>query len=375
MHVIGRDGDGPDTPEGCGQAYRAPLGRFRAGDGSAGARVAVDLDRPHAALIVGKRGSGKTHTLAVVAEGVAATPGVAPVVIDPMGVLGGLAECGGSVHRRPRVRPDAVAAAAWPALLDLDPAGPVGSLVWRAVAERDGATLAAARDAVADADAERATRRAADAHLALAQRWDVFDPAGLTPADLTGGDVTVLDCSGLSPTALDAVSAAVARSLYEARVAEDVSRLPWLFVDEAHAVFDGVAGGALETLLTRGRAPGVSLVCATQRPAALPAVAVSQADLLLAHRLRGRADVEALRDARPKPLADDLRSRLPTGVGEALVVDDATETATTVAVRERWTTDGGASARASRVDATADGDGRETSEGVNPAGTQSRPWT
>lgn len=332
----------------------APLGRFRAPDDSVGARVAVDIDGPHAALVVGKRGAGKTHTLAVLAEGVAAADGLAPVVIDPMGVLSGLAVESGTVHRHPRVRPDAVPPSAWPALLDLDPAGAVGSLVWRAVAESSAPSVAAAREYVADADAARATRRAADAHLALAAEWEAFDPDGLAPRALASGEPTVLDCSGFPPVAAGAVCAAVARGLYDARVRGTIERLPWVFVDEAHAFFDGVAGDALATLLTRGRAPGVSLACATQRPAALPPVAVSQADLLVAHRLHSRADIDALAAARPLAVADDLADRLPTGVGEALVVDDASETATTVQVRERRTPDAGASPKASDPDRTED---------------------
>jgi len=348
----GEDGGDRDAVGGRGRSGPvAPLGRYRARDGSAGARVGVDVDRPHAALVVGKRGSGKTHTLGVLAEGVADATGVAPVVVDPMGVLGGLAEAGGTVHRRPRVRAEAVPAAAWPELLDLDPAGAVGSLVWRAFADGEESTLDAARDRVADADADRATRRAAAAHLSLADDWGVVDADGLAPADLLGGDATVLDCSALPGAAAEAVCAAVARGLYDAAVRRDLDRLPWLFVDEAHAFRDGVAGAALRTLLTRGRTPGVSLVCATQRPAALPEAAVSQADILVAHRLSGRADVDALAATRPFALdgggGDRLADRLPDGVGEALVVDDAGETATTVGVRERRTPDGGASPRAS----------------------------
>ncbi|MXR42462.1 ATPase [Halobaculum sp. WSA2] len=359
MHVIGTEKGG--TGYGCepeshdwrepvardGAAPVAPLGRFRATDDSVGARVAVDIDGPHAALVVGKRGSGKTHTLAVLAEGVAAAEGLAPVAIDPMGVLAGLAADGGTVHRRPRVKPDAVPPPAWPALLDLDPAGAVGSLVWRAVAESSAVSIAAAREYVADADAARATRRAADTHLALAAEWDAFDPDGLAPRTLATGEPTVLDCSGLPQAAAGAVCAAVARGLYDARGRESIERLPWLFVDEAHAFFDGVAGDALATLLTRGRTPGVSLACATQRPAALPPVAVSQADLLVAHRLHSRADIDTLAAARPLAVDDDLGERLPTGVGEALVVDDATETATAVRIRERRTPDYGVSPRAS----------------------------
>ncbi len=142
--------------------------------------------------------------------------------------------------------------------------------------------------------------------------------------------------------------------LYDARVRRAIDRLPWLFIDEAHAFFDGVAGAALATILTRGRSPGVSLACATQRPAALPAVAVSQADLLVAHRLHSRADIDALGAARPVALEGDLAGRLPTSVGEALVVDDASETATTVRVRERRTPDGGASPRVSDRDRVED---------------------
>jgi hypothetical protein len=264
-----------------------------------------------------------------------------------MGVLDGLAVDGGTVHRRPRVRPDAVPASTWPTLFDLDPTGAVGSLVWRAVAASPTSSLAAAREYVADADAARPTRRAADAHLALAAEWGAFDPDGLTPRALASGDPTVLDCSGLPAAAAGAVCAAVARGLYDARVRGAIDRLPWLFVDEAHAFFDGVAGDALATLLTRGRAPGVSLACATQRPAALPPVAVSQADLLVAHRLHSHADIDALAAARPLAVTGDLADRLATGVGEALVVDDASETATTVRVRDRRTPDGGASPAAS----------------------------
>jgi DNA helicase HerA-like ATPase len=147
---------------------------------------------------------------------------------------------------------------------------------------------------------------------------------------------------------MNAVVRAVAEGLYRGRVREELRRLPWLLVDEAHAFFDGVAGPGLERLLTRGRAPGVSLVAATQRPSALPAVAVSQSDLLFAHRLTSGADIEALERARPTYLRG-LGERLPTGTGEALVVDDRTETAHTVRVRERRTPHEGDSPSASAL--------------------------
>ncbi len=360
MIVLGRDADdepadaAPTGDDGVGdtpaaaadEAFAGRLGSYRARDGSAGAPVAVDFERPHAAVVVGKRGSGKSYTLGVLAEGLAATPGVVPVVVDPMDAFGGLAAP--PVDARvvePRVRAGALDGRDWCRLLGLDPAGGPGGLVWRAAGARD--TLAGMRDHVAEADATRPAQRAAANHLELAAEWDVFDPDGLTAAALTARP-TVLDLAGLGHAPGGAVLAAVAGALYRARI-EGSGPLPWLLVDEAHAFRDGVAAGPLRRLLTRGRAPGVSLVLATQRPSALPDVAVSQSDLLVAHRLTDRTDREALADARPAYVDGSLVDRTPAEPGAALVVDDATEALHAVRVRERVTPHEGESPRASRV--------------------------
>jgi hypothetical protein len=354
--VLGRDAPADDGPT-------CRLGRYRAADGSAGAPVEVDLDRPHATLVVGKRGYGKSYTLGVLAEACALAPGVAPVVVDPVGALAGTA--GGDVPGRvlaPRVRADAVPARAWPDLLGLDPGAGAGALVWRA-ADAAG-SLAGMRERVADASAGEAARRAAANHLRLAASWGVFDPDAPGPAGLADGGVTVLDCAGLDPAPAAAVVRAVASGLYAARVDDDLARLPWLFVDEAHAAFEGVGGPALRRLFTRGRAPGVGVVAATQRPGALPAVARSQADLVVAHRLTARPDVESLAAAAPTYLDAPLRERLPGDVGEALVVDDVTESVHAVRVRERRTPHEGGTPRASRTAAVRPAAGR----GDAPAG-------
>ena len=370
MYVLGRDGtdaDGGDasdcdseSPRGDGTdrdgddpPHTARIGSFLARDGSAGAPVGVDLDRPHAGVVFGKRGTGKSYTLGVLAEELAAADGVAPVVVDPMGVFGGLDAAGGRTVD-PAVRPASIPPSTWPDLLGLDPAGGPGSLVWRVVADAvDGGSspsLAALREAITAADAPAETRRAAANHLGLAASWGVFDADAPPVASLAAdGDPAVLDLAGVPDAAAAAVVRAVARGLYDARVDGRLPRLPWLLVDEAHAFFGGVAEPALRTLLTRGRAPGVSLVCATQRPAALPSVAVSQSDLLVSHRLTAARDVERLAEAEATYLAGDLAARLPEGVGEALVVDDATETAHTVRIRERRTPHEGESPRASRL--------------------------
>lgn len=333
--VLGRpaDADGPT----------AALGYHRAPDGSDGAPVALDLDRPHAALVVGKRGAGKSYTLGVLAEEIADAPGVTGIVADPMGAFDTLAAADGAQVVEPQVPAGTLPPPAWCATLDVDPATPVGSLLWRAAAAADA--LPGMREAVAGADADRAARRAAQNHLSLAASWDVFDPDADPAAWLDGG-VTVLDLAGLPRAPANAVLRAVAAAAYDAALAGD-GPLPWLLVDEAHAFADCVAWAGLRRLLTRGRQPGVSCVLASQRPGALPDVAVSQADLLLAHRLTARADREALAAARPAYLAESLAERLPDGVGEAVVLDDVGERVHDVRVRERHTPHGGESPRAS----------------------------
>jgi hypothetical protein len=351
MHVVGRDADADreSTPTGH-------LGHYLARDGSVGASVGIDLNRPHAGLVVGKRGAGKSHTLGVLAEATARARGVAPVVVDPMGAFGGLAADADAETERvparvveePRIRVDALPAAEWPELVGLDPTSSAGALVWEAAAS--ASTLDGMVEAVVDADDERGVRRAAANHLRRAREWGIFDPDGLGATDLFGPEATVLSLAGVDDAPTGAVVAAAARLLYDARTEDErPDRLPWLFVDEAHVAVDGVAGSALRTLLTRGRAPGVSLVLATQRPSALPAVAASQADLLVAHRLTSETDIEALTAASPTYLSGAVSGRLPSGRGEALLVDDATESTHTVRVRGRHTPHGGHTPRANEV--------------------------
>jgi len=361
MHVLGRRSNtgraateststhgGTESPRAV-----AHLGSFLARDGSDGAAVGVDVDAPHAAVVFGKRGTGKSYTLGVLTAELAEADGVVPLVIDPMGVFDGVSNAGGRVIE-PAVQPASIPAPAWPDLVGLDPTSGPGSLLWQAVTEATRAerhpSLDAIEAAVTAADGPRHTQRTVENHLGLARSWGVFDADAPTIASLArAGGPAVISLAGCPELAAAAVVRAVARGLYDARISGAIERLPWLLVDEAHAFFGGVADPALRTLVTRGRAPGVSLVCATQRPSALPRVAVSQADLLITHRLTADADVDALAAADATYLAGDLASRLPTGTGEALIVDDASETAHTVRIRHRRTPHGGASPRASDV--------------------------
>ena len=344
--VLGRDG-------GLGEGPVGDLGSYRALDGSEGAPLHIDLDGPHAVLVVGKRGYGKSYTLGVIAEALARAEGVAPVVVDPMGAFGTLSEAAdgesvpATVVEAPTVPPGALDPRSWCSLLGLSPASGAGGLVWQAAEE--GGSLAAMRAHVEDTDAPETDKRAATNHLSLAESWGVFGEDGMTAAALGSGEVTVVDISGLDTAPMNAVVRGIGESLYRARVDRDIPRLPWLLVDEAHTFFDGVARSALETVLTRGRAPGVSLVTATQRPSVVPEVAVSQSDILVSHRLTAEADLDALAAAQPTYMESSLGERLPTEPGEVVIVDDATESVHAARVRRRATPHGGESPSASDV--------------------------
>jgi len=309
-----------------------------------GASVGLDLDGPHAVSVVGKRGYGKSYTLGVLAEELARTRGLAPVVVDPVGVFDSLAAgvrdedrqaVPASVLSNPSVPATALDPRSWCSLLGLSPESGAGALVWQAAGSAD--TLAEMIAHVEAAEAPVVDRRAARNHLELAATWGVFDPDGLSVATLGTDAVSVLDVSGLDPAPRNAVVRAVTESLFRARVTDDLVRFPWLLVDEAHAFFDGIADDALGRVLTRGRAPGVSLVLATQRPSGLPDVALSQSDVLLAHRLTSTTDRKALRAVRPDAMDEVLDERLPEHPGGAVLVDDTTESIHAVSVRRRHT--------------------------------------
>jgi len=142
MYVLGRDTGSDDGTGSAGTNgeigdERLPtvqLGSFLARDGSAGAAVGIDADSPHAGVVFGKRGTGKSYTLGVLCGGA-------------RGGQRRRAGCGRSngrlrrasgdwrTGRRTTGPPSGDSPEAWPDLLGLDPASGPGSLVWRVVAD------------------------------------------------------------------------------------------------------------------------------------------------------------------------------------------------------------------------------------------------
>ncbi len=337
MRVLGRSGSADRTrPTGH-------LGQYLARDGSTAGAVGLDLDRPHVTLVVGKRGYGKSYTLGVIAEALSDSPGVTPIVADPMGVLRGLTnEPAGIPARDPSLSAAEIRPDLWCQMVGLSGETAAGAMLWQA-AER-AETIGGMRSVLDDVGTGNAPERTARNHLSIADRWDVFGGEDEEPSEAGA----LVNLSGLGSAPTNAVVAGLATGAFERASADENLPLPWLLVDEAHVVLDGIARESLERLATRGRQPGVSLTVATQRPSALTDTVRSQADLIVAHRLTNKRDLAALESIQPSYLSGDLSRRLPHDPGEVLVVDDRTETIHTVRIRERHTPHRGASPRASQ---------------------------
>ena len=125
----------------------------------------------------------------------------------------------------------------------------------------------------------------------------------------------------------------------------------WVFVDEAHeflppAPQKTLATDALVQILREGRQPGVNLVLATQQPGKIHTDAITQADILLSHRLTAELDIKALEAAMSSFSSTNLfkmMNDLPKLKGSAIVMDDLNENVYPMQVRPRITWHGGGS--------------------------------
>jgi hypothetical protein len=122
----------------------------------------------------------------------------------------------------------------------------------------------------------------------------------------------------------------------------------WLVVDEAHE-FLPVSGKTLATdplvtILREGRQPGISLILATQQPGKIHTDVMTQADVVIAHRITAKLDTEALGTLMQSYMREGLVQQLddlPREKGAAIIFDDNNEKMYPIRLRPRFTWHGG----------------------------------
>jgi len=212
-----------------------------------------------------------------------------------------------------------------------------------------------------DTRAKDTSKEALENRLIVANKWGIFAKLPTSLNDVFSLehinilDLSVLDAGtkGLRNMVLDVV----ARRLFTERTRERrreefglATKLPrvWFAIDEAHQFIPKVKSSLCKEILIRwvkeGRQPGLSLIVATQQPAAIDPELLSQCDLIFAHKITAWDDIYALERLNATYMQGDLKNyiRNLNRIGEALLVDDETECVTTIRVRPRLSSHGGA---------------------------------
>src|SRR3990167_6568777 len=282
------------------------------------------------------------------------------------------------------IRPIDVAPEDWCTAFSLHPNSAEGVLITKTIQElnRKGKSYSIEEliEAVKeDQESDKVIKSVVINQFEKAQGWEIFSEEGTPLKDLVaGGQVTVLDVSPYATMASGweikaLVTGLICRTLFNqrmlARKTEEFQSvdtamhyfskqieekmeepLVWIALDEAHELLpkDGktAATEALITILREGRQPGISLILASQQPGKIHTDVMTQSDIVLAHRLTARLNIEALSQLTQSYMRQGLEQEiyhLPRVKGSAVIFDDANERIFPVQLRPRFTWHGGGS--------------------------------
>lgn len=392
--------------------------------------VFLDIARSHVIMICGKRGSGKSYTLGVIAEGITDMPpeikeNIAPLIFDTMGIYWSMAYRNDKeidLLREWQLKPKNLSVRIfvpyayydeflkkgigkilpfalsvpdvthedWLITFGLNFTDPVGIAIQKAVIKiKKEKTNYDIDDIIeeikADSEIDNQHKLTAINLFNAAKAWGIFasknEKATTIKELLKGGITTVLDLSMYSSVGVYNVRALaiglICKKIFNermlARKLEEVEavrrgieylhfekrKLPlvWIFIDEMHEFLpkEGktAATDALIQLLREGRQPGISLVFATQQPGKLHSDAITQADIIISHRLTAKPDLDALSEIMQSYLAEDIvayMNNLPRYRGSAIVLDDNSERIYSIRIRPRFTWHGGEAPTAVKIE-------------------------
>ncbi len=228
-----------------------------------------------------------------------------------------------------------------------------------------------------DKKSDKREREAAINMFENVRTWGLFSKEGSTTKDLIKrGKTSILDLSGyahqmggfsIRALVIGLVSKKILEERIISRKLEEISLIKkgyrafeeeergevipqvWLFIDEAHEFLPNegstLASNSLIQVIREGRQPGVSLVLATQQPGKIHTDVITQADIVMSHRITARIDIAALNQVMQTYLAEDVQKyldALPKKRGTAIVLDDKLERMYPLQIRPRMSWHGGA---------------------------------
>ena len=279
------------------------------------------------------------------------------------------------------LKPSELEAEDWVVLFNLGLTSLPGVLVERIISDlkekKENFTLDDIESAAEkDEKADKETKEIIFSLFKAADSWGIFSKtsAGTEVSELiNAGMTTILDTSvyssigafNIRALVISLVAKKIFKTRMEARKKEEVDSirhgedylsyqpvrkepLVWIFIDEAHEFLPKnektPATDALKQILREGRQPGLTLVLATQQPGQIHHDVMTQADIIISHRVTSKPDIEALNEIMQTYLLENIKQKmdeLPSFSGSAILLDDNSERLYSMRVRPRFTWHGG----------------------------------
>jgi len=370
--------------------------------------VLLDVLRPHLITLTGKRGTGKSYTMGTFAEELLNLPSdiksnLCGIMIDTQGIFWTMKspaeflpyfkewniepkgfnvrvyvpegqrnifqEAGVIFDDTFSISPSQLTYEDWLFIFDLQMNDILGILLQRILANFTPKTIDEIINRIKTIQGFEKEKMALENLFSASKQWGIFGDKKM-PQLLVPGQVSIIDVSLTPQSIRELLVALIARMIiYERMLArrqeefgimsgEEKRNVPmcWLMIDEAHNFIpndrETVATAPLMKIVKEGRQPGISLIFATQQPYKLHPDALSQCDLLVAHRLTSKDDIEALKSIMQTYILFDITKymeELPRVSGVALILDDNSERIYKIRMRPRQSWHAGSSPIALRV--------------------------
>ena len=379
--------------------------------------IYLDVARSHVILVSGKRGSGKSYSLSVIAEGIIGLPqevkknlsilmfdtmgvfwtmkypnekdqdllekwnmkpeGLSVDIYTPIGFFDKYKEKGIMTDYKFAIQPRELTSLDWCKTFGINPYSEVGVLISDSLERLNIEDNYSVDDIInsirKNESSEWHIKNSAEDMFQAAKTWGLFDKNGTMIRDIVkSGKVSILDLSGYSTASgggwnvkslvvgivcqkllmdriisrkkeeIDIIEKGYSYFSREEEVNEERMPLVWIIIDEAHEFLGreekSIATDALIALLREGRQPGISLILATQQPGKVHDDVLTQADIVLSHRVTAKIDVDALNNMMQSYMEKglvDAMNELPDESGSAVILDDTSERLYSLRVRPK----------------------------------------